>query len=743
MEVMQTQLVARFYKKLSKSISDWSAMLCTTSDISSLPAGINTEKGKAMVTVTGIGLPELEGCNVRFFGKWTNSKYGIQLKADSYEILPPDNEKGLVSFLASDRFQGIGKKTAERIVSMYGMDTIEIIEKSPNKLLAVKGITPAKLGALVASYESVQTFSRLAVFLAPFGISGETVLKIHKKYGRDAILSIQDNPYLLQEISGIGFKTSDKIARGLGVALDSYMRIEGGIKDRLIALCDGTGNMYADVNDVYYATLNLLNEGIDPAPITKEKFQSAINYMIERKKLVVRKERDVYLFEYDQAESSTSRKLLWLLSNPIDETTKKEIDKELDKYSKSSAIALSKKQEEAVRLSLKNRVSVITGGPGTGKSTITKAIIEVYKAVFGENITLMAPTGKASRRMAECTGLNASTIHSRLHIYDGMENKPEQIDEGLIVVDEVSMVDGILLSQLTEAINNKDCHLILIGDIDQLPSVGPGAVLGEIIKSGVIPTTRLVEIFRQKDGGIIVDNAIKINNGRYDLKYDDDFVLIEAKNETEAKKIILDQYKKEVSLRGIDNVALLSPLRKTQSRFTCVSEELNKELQNATNPLINGKAYCKILNKEFRVGDKVMQWKNCETSSNGDVGEVVDIFEGTDGVTVEIVWDNGNRINAKKEDLETIDLAYAMSIHKSQGSEYDCVIIPMISAQFSRLHKRNLFYTGVTRAKKKVIIVGDKQCIYKCIEQSDTNKRKTLLADRLVVNKERMGDSNV
>ena len=735
MEEIKTSIVARFFKKISKQLSDWGAIMCVTADVHNLPTSIKPKDGKAFITITGYNLPQIEGCNVRFFGNWVTTKYGTQLKSESYEIIPPDTEKGLIKFLSSKAFPGIGLLTAKRMVDMFSLAIIDIIESSPNKLLAVKGITPSKLAMFVASYKEVQNYSRLAAFLAPYGISGDAITRISKELGKDSIQKIEDNPYTLQNISGIGFKTCDRIARGLGVSLDSYKRIEGGIIDRLKTLCDGEGNMFADINDLYRETLKLLNEGLDPAPINNENFKNSLELMVKKRIVVIRKERDVYLFQYDQAESKTARKMLWLLENEVDESDKKKIEKELEKYSSSSSIELSIKQKQAVKLSLSNRISVITGGPGTGKSTIQMAIISVYKNVFGKDVTLMAPTGKASRRMAECTGLDASTIHSKLHIYQGMDKTPVKINSGLVIIDEVSMVDGILINNVLEAIADKNVHLILIGDIDQLPSVGPGAVLGEVISSGVIPTTRLTEIFRQKDGGIIVDNAIKINNGRYDLKFDQDFMLLQANNEEEAKKLVLEEYQKEVKERGIDNVALLSPLRKSQSRFTVVSDELNKELQNAINPMGDGKIMCKFHNKEFRTGDKVMQWKNTETSSNGDIGEIISIYEDPEiGILVEIIWDNGNKVVANKEDLETIDLAYAMSVHKSQGSEYDCVIIPMLSCQFSRLHKRNLLYTGVTRAKKKVIIVGDTYCISRCIAQSDTNKRNTLLADRLVVN---------
>lgn len=741
MEEINTSVIGKFFQRKTKTLSDWSSILCRTTDIQNIPSSIPTDKGSAIITITGNNLPELENCNVKFFGKWSNhQKYGMQFKADSYEIMAPNTEKGLVSFLSSKIFPGIGKKTAQSIVDKFGNDTLDVLEKTPNKLLAVRGITVKKLSVIVGAYDDVQNFSRLAVFLSTYNISGNIVNKISKKLGSNAVEQIQSNPYILQGVSGVGFKTCDNIARGLGVALDSLVRIKGGIMDRLKNLCDGYGNMYCDIVPLYNETLRLLNEGLETNPVNKTNFEDAIKDLQKNQKIVIRKDRDVYIKEYDNAEYRSVQKILWLLDNKISDEKKEEIEKAVDEYSKNSPIKLSEKQCNAVKRSLQNRVSVITGGPGTGKSTITAAIINVYEKVFRQEITLMAPTGKAARRMAECTGREASTIHSRLQIYDEMSqdaHSNSSIEAGLIVVDEVSMVDGLLLEKLMSAIDNVNCHLILVGDIDQLPSVGPGVVLAEIIRSKVVPTTKLTEIFRQKNGGVIVDNALKINSGYSNLEFNEDFVMCEAYDENQAIANIIKIYKSEVEKRGIDNVALLSPLRRTQNgRFKCVADELNKQLQDAINPKEYDKLFCNIHNKEFRLNDRVMQWRNTKTSSNGDIGEVIDIYDDPDyGITVKIEWDNGNIVEAHSEDLETIDLAYAMSVHKSQGSEYQSVIIPMLSCQLGKLHRRNMFYTAVTRSKKKVFIVGDANCIKQSVSQSAADDfRNTLLADRLIIN---------
>lgn len=742
-------IIAKFQRKLSKQLGDWSSCLCSTTDTENLPPQIRMEKGGVSVVITGNNLPELQDCAVKYYGTWVTNKYGTQMKCDSYEILLPTEQKGLVSFLSSSAFQGIGKKTAESIVEEFGDDTINIIENNPNMLLRIPGITVAKLGTLVVNYDKIRSYSRLSVFLAGFGVGANTINKIAKKYGKNAVKVISENPYRIQEVSGVGFKTSDKIARGLNVALNSYKRIEGGILETIKTMCNRTGDLYVEYFDLQKNTLKLLNEGLDN-PVDEKLFVNAFTQMKENQLLVpmrlnVATEEGaktigaVFQKSSWDAEYNSCQKLLWLQEKPIGEHIVEAVKTSLKEYCKTLTISPSEKQKAAVIKSLSNRVSIITGGPGTGKTTIISAILHCYREVFKDKITLMAPTGKAARRMSESTGCEASTIHSKLAIYgeDGTIHDPEPIYDGLIVVDETSMVDQFLLEQLLSAIQTQDIHLIFVGDVDQLASVGAGAVLSEMINSEKIATTRLTEIFRQKNGGGgIVDNAIKINYGYKNIVYDDNqFVFIETKGEDEAMSAILKTYEEEVARVGIDNVALLSPLRKTQGRFTCVADNLNGLIQDKINVGGNGKPFCKIFNKEFRLGDRVMQWQNTKTSSNGDVGEIVKIYEDQEyGLTLDIMWDNGTLVNAHREDMETIELAYAISVHKSQGSEYDTVIIPMISEQLCQLFKRNLLYTGVTRAKKKVIIIGDKEAVNYCIDHSDNNKRKTLLSMRLQYN---------
>ena len=736
MEENRTSIVAKFYKSIYSGDKGFSINLCTTKDINNLPVGVKINKGYGLITVLGNNIPDTESLLVRYYGEWKHSKRGIQFESDAFEVLIPETKSGMIHYLSSDLFPGIGVKTAERMVQTFGKDVLNVIRDTPAKLLTVKGINVEKMVRIVEAYKNSQSYAELSVFLADFGIGGEIPIRINEKYGAEAIDLIKKNPYQMMDVKGIGFKLADKIGKGLNIQLNSYLRISGCIIFKLTALCKATGNLYIPNEELMAHCLKELNEGINPAPVSEEVYNEVLTTMKERRKIVVRSNKYIYLKSYDDAEYNVTQKLLHLVETPIPENNC--IYRTVNEYNDHSSVKLSEKQIEAVIKSLKNRVSIITGGPGTGKTTIIKCIIESYKKINGDVITCMAPTGKAARRMSEATGCKATTIHSRLGLYDGEANlEPNPIEEGLVIVDETSMVDNLLMEKLMSAISNR-CQLIFIGDIDQLPSVGVGAVLGEMINSEVIPTSRLSEIFRQKDGGTIVDNAIRINCGIQEIEFNDnDFEFIEAKNESDALDTIQTLYTSEVDKYGIENVALLSPLRSTQkNRFKCVSDGLNPMLQDLLNPKQLNKPVARFGEKEFRFGDRVMCWKNGRYASNGDIGEVTAVYDDLEeyGMTFEVSWENGNIEQLHKEDAENITLAYSMSIHKSQGSEYDCVIIPLLSSQKCPLFKRNLLYTGITRAKKKVILVGDKRALSTCIQQSDTNKRNTLLSERLKYN---------
>ena len=739
---MIRELKKRQPENSAQKFSDFKSFIYRSRDLNNIPPFVQRFDGQAEFKVCGVGLPEVENVPIKLYGKWRmNDKYGPQFSAEAFEIQNPTTKNGIVKLFTGSLFPGIGATIAKRISEVYGLDTFRIIEENPRQLLNV--VPAGKIGIIIQNYKKIQSYGRLVAFLAPFGISTSQCIKIHERYGDSAEQMIRNNPYCLEEISGIGFQKCDRIAVGLSVALDSDNRIEGCITEVIKMLCAkgdtaaGGGHMYIKSFSLFKKTMDTLNAA-NTFKVSKERYVDVLKKMIKEQKIVCRFKEDMYPAEYEKAEYQVAQKLIKLMKNPINAGMAKRCTDYLDTYCKENNVNLHESQAEAVLRSLSNRVSIITGGPGTGKTTIISAILACYEAVYGDNILLMAPTGKAARRMSESTHRPASTIHSRLHIYGepGSDIELNPIEGGLVVVDECSMVDNLLMENLMDAIVNPETQIIFVGDIDQLPSVGVGAVLGEMIKSNVIPTSRLTKTFRQRNGGgTIIEDAKKINTGEYDLEYDDSFQFIPASSDLEASEIIMKLYRKEVAEFGIENVALLCPLRSSRAGkiITC-SDVMNQRIQSEINPESSNKASARINQKDYRVGDRVMQWKNTPESANGDIGEITNIAMSDDGVQITVKWESGNESKLNQTDMDSISLAYAMSIHKSQGSEYQSVIIPILSDHMCPLFKRNLLYTGVTRAKKRVIIVGDTGAINETISKTDTNIRYTHLADRLIAN---------
>lgn len=735
--VKRTSVKARVYKKIEMkgaAMSDYGIYIVTSNDFANLPPSIKAQSGSrtASFKVTGTNLPNVTQVEIEYYGEWKdNKKYGVQFNADSYAFIEPDSEKGIISFLSSKAFPQIGKTTAANIVAEFGKNTFEIIKSTPNRLLVVPGITPRKVGLIVNAYKKNQSYSELATFLATFGLTSDQIVRINDRFGADAVQMIKENPYIIQRIRGVGFKTCDRIGRELHTALDSFERIAGGIFETIGQSLSRTGNTCMPIGEFEEKTLKLLNEGLMKPAVSSEIFRDVARTLAREGSICFRKRAYVTTAEYDAAEKYTAEKLKRMLAREP-EYPPLVVRGKIEDVCENQAFKLSETQKDAVKLALSNRVSIITGGPGTGKSTILAAIIDSFKALYpAQEIVLMSPTGKAARRMSETSHEEAFTIHSRLHIYEG-NNEPEPLPQGLVVIDESSMVDTLLLEKVAKAIPENG-YLLFVGDKDQLPSVGAGSVLNDMISSGVIPTARLTEIFRQKDGSSIIENAKKINEGNTDIVFNnDDFIFVEAKSEEAALEEIKKIYTREVKTYGVDNVALLTPLRKMQAgrNLRVVADGLNVVLQNMANPLASQK-HCSLYGTEYRVGDRVLQWKNTEKSANGDIGEILDIGEIDLDIGIKIRWDNGNETIETRNSMANISLAYAISIHKSQGSQYDCVIIPMLSSQKCSLFRRNLLYTGVTRSKRKVFIIGDHNAVNFCIRTENAANRLTLFAERL------------
>ena len=707
--------------------------------------------GKAiMVSCKGNNIPSVDGMDYNLFGKWEyDKKHDMSFNVTYAAIKTPDTDTSMKNYLSSSLFPGIGKKKASILVENFHSDVFKVLTNEPEKIVALPGFNETNVAKFQKAYEENQSYTDLAKFLMPYGVTSAGVSKISKTYGKKAIRVVKHNPYtLLNTVKGITLQDCDKIAVNLGVALNSTERIEAVIFKMIKKMCAEEGGMYVDSKKMYWRVEKQLNENIYGSVCTKNDIGRAYLHMKDEGVIVQRtlcfkneitgqvtKCVGIFTKEYDECERKVSDKLIQLSEKevPFD---KDKVEKFINEYNDKQKYKLHPTQIEAVRNSIMNNCSIITGGPGTGKTTILKCILYVWKNLTSAQITCMAPTGKASQRMKESSKMPATTIHKKLKLFQGdvINAKPEAIESGLVVLDEMSMVDNVVMNKLMEAVN-ENCHIIMVGDIDQLPSVGSGAVLEQMIGSGVITYTKLTKTFRQdpNNGGGIITNALKINTGDSRLEYDEHFQLVDAKTEQEAIDKIISLYTEQVQKWGIDNVALLSPLRSTQGgRHMCASEGLNPILQNLCNPMKEGMFSVRYAGNEFRTNDRVMKKENGEKSSNGDIGVIKRIYVNEDDETiVNIDWETGESEEFTRTDLDKLTLAYSMSIHKSQGSEYNCVIIPVLSAQKCPLFKRNLLYTGVTRAKKQVILVGDQQAVDTMCKAADNHIRNTVLGSRL------------
>lgn len=743
-----TSIVASYCRRRTKTYnSDWSANLLRADDKQVVPLSVRAsgakKDGTIEFTATGYNLPVVEQLKVEYFGEWVNTRYGLQFKVQSYSLIPPDTRAGIIYYLCSKHFKGIGKALAQRIVNEFGMDTLEVISKEPEKLLSVPGVTEKKLKVITNNFKATESYRKLSILLGTYGFGSDRIATVARVLGSDAAEKVQRNPYCMTEISGIGFMAADRVAIELNVLLTSVTRVRAAIMYVLSEDTATRGNMWMYMDNLRNRTLELCNAGFQNELVDEEIFHAAFLSLQHDKKVVLRGGVAVFSIRNEKAEFDVARKLLALLFNEIPSSRQAAYAEALEEYCESASLKPSATQKLAAKTALTNRVSVMTGGPGTGKTATIKSIIAAYRLIEGDNATVigLAPTGKAARRMTESTGVDAYTIHSRCRIFsdDMSVNEVELLPKGLIIVDEMSMVDAFTMQKLMHAVDD-DAHLVLVGDADQLPSVGAGSVLDEIIKSGVIPTTKLTEIFRQgTDAGAIIENAQKINQGRHDLEYNDRFQFLPVYSEDEALNLLLNVYEEQVRRWGMDNVSILTPLRRKR---TVAVDSLNSRLQQKINPKFHGSVSASINGKDFRQYDKVMQTKNTEKASNGDIGTLMDIKvdeeDGNDEVKFRIKWDNGTTVVYDREDMLNVELAYAMTIHKSQGSETKCVIIPLLSAHRCPLFRRNLFYTGVTRASECIILIGDQNAIDLCINVADKGIRNTTLADRLAKNHARM-----
>lgn len=692
---------------------------------------LSPEKLSTQITVTLNGIAPLIGQLLEIEGEWVkHPKFGQQFKATTYKTVAPTEISGIEKFLASGAINGIGPAMAKKIVAEFGEKTLEVIAKSPNELLKIPGIGKKTAEKISTSYLEQSELTEIMVWLENHGISNTYAGKIFAKYGSFAIDIMEKDIYrLFQDIEGIGFLTADKLAFNLGIQREDKRRIISGIDYALMQLCnnghccipemalvDKTAKILQVNNQIIFT---ILKERIDNGSLNTE---------------VVGGETLIYPPYLYYAEKKVAMRLLQLqqATEPLSEDN---LSLFIKVWEKDNQIQLAQKQKEAIKACLHHGVLVLTGGPGTGKTTVIKGILSILKAQ-GLKIHLAAPTGRAAKRLSETTGQKALTIHRLLEANNLAQDDNlqlgfskdinDQLDADVIILDEVSMVDIVLMHHFLNAVPD-GCRIILVGDTDQLPAVGPGSVLKDIIRSQKIPAIRLDEIFRQAQTSMIIQNAHIINAGRLpDIrKQYSDFVFYELNDDTSITQKILDLCTKDLPHEGFDvlkDVQVLSPMH----RFLCGVENLNLMLQEQLNPKKN-QDELKYSSQTFRVGDKVMHIRNNYQKNvfNGDIGFIQDI--NNEKLTVDYF---DHIVTYEKNELNELTLAYASSVHKSQGSEYKVVIIPLSTSHYIML-QRNLLYTAITRAKQKVIIIGSKKALMTAIQSNRTQKRYTLLAERL------------
>lgn len=687
---------------------------------------LHDEADDATYTVTGHGTKPLVGDRLEIKGHWVQHKrYGRQFAADGWSRIIPESVDGIERFLGSGAVKGLGPALAHRVVAAFGKDTMKILERDPQRLLEVEGIGPKKLAVITESFYEEKQVNDIAYDLEQHGVAGRYAGRLLQKYGDDVHYVLTEEPYrMIAEIDGIGFKTADQMALAYGMDRQDPQRLSAGLTYVLQTMTQNGHVCIPDAELVRRAAFILQADALGLHDILKEAIEVGQLCTADFQGTVY-----VYTPEAYEEENYIARRIQDMAAmKPL--PMKTHVQLFLDRWQDSCHFELADKQREAVEKSLESGMTVITGGPGTGKTTVVQTIIRLAEQE-GLRILLCAPTGRAAKRLAETTQRKAKTIH-RLLIPDGRQgriqvfeyNETKLLPADLVIVDEVSMLDMEMMYHLLSALKPQ-CRCILVGDADQLPSVGAGAVLHDIIASGQVPVVRLDTIFRQQEGGRIVTNAHLINSGRLPVVNEDpEFRFVEIEDEAQGAEKISALYNSELLETGDKfAVQVLSPMYKNP----CGVDNLNQLIQGRFNPPAEEKGELKGKNVIFRVGDKVMQKHNDYEKGvfNGDIGEIFAIQK--DMVYVRYPEQD---VKYEGQEVDEITLAYAITVHKSQGSEYHTVIMVLVNSHAIML-QRNLFYTAVTRAKRKVILVGSKRAVQTAVQNQRTSRRFTLLIPRL------------
>ena len=695
------------------------------------------------ITAVGKFPPVSDGECVEVNGNFTkHSKYGEQFSVSTVKLTPPNSLDGIVKYLSSGLIKGVGPVTALNIVAKFKQNTLDIIEFNPERLAEIRGISAKKAGEISSSFAQIKKMQNAVIFLQSYNISTNMAIKIYNQYGDKTEYILQTNPYqLVEDIDGIGFFTADKIAQKMGIAPDSDFRFRAGIIHALKENSDKNGNTYITKSTLCdnVATLLTLKDLDYSNKIDRLLVDMQYSNLL---KVIDCENPKIMLTKYYTIEKNIAGML-----NQLNNFEKNDIDvsKDIEFFETFNSIKMHDNQKKAVETAINNGVCIITGGPGTGKTTIIKCILQLFKNMH-QDVLLLAPTGRAAKRLNESTGEEAQTIHRALELdftnknqffYNNMNKLPHDV----IIVDEVSMVDSQLFYFLLRAIR-RGSHIILVGDKDQLASVGAGNVLADLLASGKIATVSLTQIYRQSENSLIITNAHAINNGKMPVinNHSSDFFFLEKEDNESVLESVVDMCTTRIAKflnTDSSKIQVLAPMK----AGICGIDNLNKCLQDKLNPSSLKKPEIEFDKYIYRVGDRVMQicnnyervWKRGYSEEgtgvfNGDIGEISLIDISTGEVIVE--FEDGRRVTYFKSDLSELMLSYAITIHKSQGSEFDAVVLPLLSGP-PMLLTRNLLYTAVTRAKKMVVIIGSKACVKRMVMNNRTQTRYTMLCDFL------------
>jgi exodeoxyribonuclease V alpha subunit len=708
-------------------------------------ARVATGRSSDLLTVVGPLLGAQPGESLRLRGRWaSHPQYGRQFQVEAYDTVLPATIQGIRRYLGSGLIKGIGPKMAERIVHHFGQATLEVIEQAPGRLVEVPGLGPKRTGMITAAWEEQRAIKEVMVFLQGVGVSTSLAVRIYKTYRDEAIEVVRGEPYRLAgDVWGIGFKTADQIAQRLGIPHDSPQRVKAGLQFALSEASDD-GHCYLPETELVTKATGLL--GVDGGLAS-----SCLEELVAEEGVVAEplaahlspdgpevNRRAIWLVPFHRAENALAAGLVRLLDAPVDRLARfQAVDwtVALDWLHQRTGVTLVPEQEAAVRLALTQRVAVLTGGPGCGKSYTVRAIVALAR-VKQAKIVLAAPTGRAAKRLSELAGLEAATLHRLLQLRPGGDaafDREHPLDADLVVVDETSMLDVLLANKLVKAVP-PGAHLLLVGDVDQLPSVGAGEVLRDLLAAERLPRVRLTKVFRQAQQSGVVANAHRINAGQPPTTRGlDDFFLFPAEEPEQVADLVVDVIANRLPRRfGLDprrDVQVLCPMH----RGAAGAGVLNERLQAALTPAREGLAERRFGGRVYRVGDKVMQLRN-----NYDKG-TAGVFNGSVGVVtalsledqeLQVRLDEDEEVAYGFDELDELTHAYAVSVHRSQGSEYPCVVVPLTMGAWMML-QRNLLYTAVTRAKRIVVLVGSRRALAKAVRTPGAGRRYTALTERL------------